>query len=498
MNRNVTTAEYPFVWDAVNHLSGGGFDEHGRSSALCYGQHARRNDQAPYRRLIIDGAALNADALIELGRTLRPERGGAAPRHKKGAEHKRARIEEVERARLMGNVLPPDDYNHWMSGAGAFKRAFPGDPEAAFTCFDAWAACSSKYQGSQAAHSKFDEVAADYEGTAAPVTLEMLHWRTRRRAEARKQAKKLLTEAPTRNPAMSFATAYENYKQSIAGLRPKTQAEYKRFLDKYFVPQIGRKRLAELQYEEVIACVKDGAKSEAAHALAVCRTFLRWCVRLPRRYLIHSPLEGVQVKFGNKRKRILKPEELKTVWGAAQEQGYPYGTIVQLLIALGQRRGETANLSWEWINETDRTITLPETITKNHKEHTFPYGDLVAAILETIPRRNSTDLLFPSRVSEERPISGWSKFKADLGDGLPAWRLHDLRRTFRTTLAEIGTPAEIAERLINHAAAVQTDVESIYDRYHYMPQMRKAVEAFDEHFRVLLKKADGRSNLLAA
>jgi hypothetical protein len=184
LSRSVTTAEYPFVWDAVNHLLGGGLDEHGRSSALCYGQHARRNDQAPYRRLVIEGAALNADALVELGRSLRPGRSEAAPSQTRRAERKRTRIEEIERARLMGTVFPPDDYNHWMSGAAAYKRALPNDPEAAFLCFDAWSACSSKYQGTQAARAKFDDVAADYEGTAAPVTLEMLHWRARRRAEA--------------------------------------------------------------------------------------------------------------------------------------------------------------------------------------------------------------------------------------------------------------------------------------------------------------------------
>jgi hypothetical protein len=38
---------------------------------------------------------------------------------------------------------------------------------------------------------------------------------------------------------------------------------------------------------------------------------------------------------------------------------------------------------------------------------------------------------------------------------------------------------------------------AIYDRWHYIPQMQKAVEAFEEHFRSLLKKAD-RSNMLAA
>ena len=35
--------------------------------------------------------------------------------------------------------------------------------------------------------------------------------------------------------------------------------------------------------------------SEHAHALAVARTFFRWCVRPPHRYIDHSPLEGLQL-----------------------------------------------------------------------------------------------------------------------------------------------------------------------------------------------------------
>jgi integrase len=172
--------------------------------------------------------------------------------------------------------------------------------------------------------------------------------------------------------------------------------------------------------------------------------------------------------------------------------------VCRLLILTGQRVGEIANLRRPWINEKDRLITLPEWVTKNSKEHVFPYGDLVAELLDEIPRRNDTELLFPCRISTERPISGWSKFKKGLDDGVPGWRLHDLRRTYRSIHGQIGTLPEIGERLINHAAAVQTDVEAIYDRWHYIPQMQKAVEAFEEHFKSLLKKADGRSDMLAA
>lgn len=184
LNRTISVLEYGPIWDAINHLLGGGFDEHGRSPALCYGRHARRSDQAPFQRLVIDGAALDADALLELGKTLRPARSSEVPNRPGKGIGNRGLTEELERARLMGEIRPPDEYGEWIAGAAAFKRALPGNAEAAFQCFDAWSACSAKYPGSRVAREKFDEMTADYEGTAAPVTIDMLHWRARRRAEA--------------------------------------------------------------------------------------------------------------------------------------------------------------------------------------------------------------------------------------------------------------------------------------------------------------------------
>jgi hypothetical protein len=184
LNRAVSVLEYGPIWDAVNHLLGGEFDEHGRSSALCYGRHARRSDQAPFQRLVIDGAALDANALLEFGKSLRPARSGGVPKQPGNAIRQRALIDELERAKLMGTARAPDDYGEWVAGAAAFKRAISGNTEAAFQCFDAWSACSTNYPGSRVARDKFDEMTADYEGTAAPLTLAMLHWRARRRAEA--------------------------------------------------------------------------------------------------------------------------------------------------------------------------------------------------------------------------------------------------------------------------------------------------------------------------
>jgi len=316
-------------------------------------------------------------------------------------------------------------------------------------------------------------------------------------AGARKEAKKLLTEVPTKHSKMTFRAACDVYKEAIKTKKPRTQDDYNRMLDKYLLPKLEKKKLSNVEYEDFIEITEKLAPSEKSHCLAVARTFLRWCVRPPRRYIPHSPLEGIVIVPGKARKRILKPDELKKVWDAATIAGYPYGTIIHLLILTGQRKSEIANLRRTWIDQKAKTITLPEWVCKNSREHKFPYGDMVAAELEAVPRLNSTDLLFPSIVSDERPVSGWSKYKKRLGDGVPSWRVHDLRRTFGTTMAEMEVEPHIVERLLNHsmgaignqADSIVSAVAEVYILAKYMPRMRDAIENKWEPFLQNLTRA---------
>jgi len=63
-NRQWSPDEHSLLWDGIEHLLGGGFDEHSRSAALCYGRHARRSEGAPYKCVVIEGAVLDVDAVI--------------------------------------------------------------------------------------------------------------------------------------------------------------------------------------------------------------------------------------------------------------------------------------------------------------------------------------------------------------------------------------------------------------------------------------------------
>ena len=54
------------------------------------------------------------------------------------------------------------------------------------------------------------------------------------------------------------------------------------------------------------------------------------------------PKPGAEVR----RKRVLSDDELRLVWHAAQQIGWPMGSAIQLLILTSARREEMAALRW--------------------------------------------------------------------------------------------------------------------------------------------------------
>lgn len=328
-------------------------------------------------------------------------------------------------------------------------------------------------------------------------------------ADARRKASGVKSERqPVDRSTITFEQAYEKFKaEHTAKKRERTKYDYERVLDKYFMPAFAKTRLVKITYEKTIEITDKLADrpSEQAHTLAVARTFFKWCARPPRRFA-PSPLDGLQLTIAKSRKRTLSDEEIVKVWVAAQRQGYPHGTVIQLLMLTGQRRGEIAWLRRPWINGKDRTITLPDELTKNKREHTFPYGDMAAQIFEEVPRFNSTELLFPTRWGDDRPLSGWSKYKSEMTDGAPGWTLHDIRRTFATRLAELRVAPHVVERLLNHkmggitnkTAGIVSAVAEVYNRAAYLPEMRAAILLWERYLTGLLIGANELQNVRAA
>ena len=164
----------------------------------------------------------------------------------------------------------------------------------------------------------------------------------------------------------------------------------------------------------------------------------------------------------------------------AEQIGYPFGTIVKLLILTGQRRGEVAGLEWPEVDYAAAVWTIPAARSKNGRAHALPLAPVALATIKSLPRL-SDSFAFPARGNEEATFSGWSKAKAQLDElaGVTDWTLHDLRRTTATRLAGLGIPPHIVERILNHAGGSFAGVAGVYNRFEYGEEMREALKLWE-------------------
>lgn len=303
--------------------------------------------------------------------------------------------------------------------------------------------------------------------------------------QARVKAKELLAEYTLgidTQRSISWREARDHFlKDCERKNKPNTVAYYRKRLDTHF--RFGKKNLADLSKQDILQKIRriDTSVSEQHHAFVAARTLFNWAVR--EDYLTASPLQGVKgFKPATARERVLSERELKAVLGQAQITPYPYGRIVEVLIMTGMRRNEVAHLQWSFVEKAESLISLPAHLVKNGRAHSFPIGERLAAVLDGMPEINQ--YLFPSSRSTGTVFNGWGKvkqrFDAQLDDVAP-YTLHDLRRTFATAHAKIGTPIHVTEKLLNHVSGTISGVAAVYNRYSYLQEMREAITQYDKY-----------------
>lgn len=308
--------------------------------------------------------------------------------------------------------------------------------------------------------------------------LRLGHYPNLSLADARKRALIAIgSPLEVRVKVPSFFEARQHYLDQ-GNWRPRSRYQVTRNLMRHFSWQTP---IDKITHQDVTAVIEGIAgRSQAAHAFKDIRSFFNWCVP---RYLKSSPCLGLKPPVQNApRARVLTDAELAAVWNAAVAHGYPFGSIVRLLILTGQRRGEIAALRSEWVR--DDVIILPAKITKNGREHILPIGKMASSIILGIKHKG---LLFQARGSEA-PFSGFgaSKKSIDAKCGIEPWTLHDLRRTFATNLAALGTPIHVTEKLLNHVSGTTGGIVGVYQRHSYMDEMRKAVRQWEDRFAKIL------------
>ena len=247
--------------------------------------------------------------------------------------------------------------------------------------------------------------------------------------------------------------------------------------------------LAELDRVVLIDAIERIERSGRAGAARDFRKHLRTFInrQLSLGVIAIDPLAGYRLPAPTKDDVIeaeehgksLDEAEILAVWRAASNIGGPFGGLVQMGLLTGLRRGELAALRWDWIDREGLRITVPGKVMKSGREHAVPITNMIAKLLDETPDRGG-GLVFPSekRLGGATPMSGWSKLltRLRLESGVAGVGLHDLRRTYRSTLADLGVREEIAEAMIAH---LRSDLVSRYNRAELWAQRRAAAGVFD-------------------
>ena len=270
--------------------------------------------------------------------------------------------------------------------------------------------------------------------------------------------------------------------------RESSAKEYRRVLDKEIVSRWPGRRLSSITRAEIHdmldAHADRGAGVQANRTLAAFRKLCNWSV--DRGLIATSPCAGVKPPTSeSSRDRVLSDAELRAIWRAADVVAYPAGPMVKLLMLTGQRRSEVSDVVWSEINVGSARWILPAARAKNGNQHEIPLSRQALDILATLPRIGEREG-FAFTTTGRTPVSGFGRFKeqidraitADLGEAIPHWTFHDLRRTCATGLARLGVALPIIERALNHTSGSFAGIVGTYQKHSYSEEKRHALDAW--------------------
>ena len=190
-----------------------------------------------------------------------------------------------------------------------------------------------------------------------------------------------------------------------------------------------------------------------------------------------NPARGIPRFKEESRDRYITPEELPRLAEALDNEPNLYARFaIWLYLLTGLRKSELLNCQWDDIDWDGEEISIRDT--KNGRPHYLPLSSPAMTLLRQLPRHVGNPHIFPGRESGQHIVNidkAWRRIRraADIEDV----RLHDLRRTVGSWLAQSGNSLHLIGRVLNHRTPSTTQ---IYARF-ANDQVRDALEALGKN-----------------
>jgi integrase len=354
-----------------------------------------------------------------------------------------------------------------------------------------------------AARERADEVLGHLKKGEDPREVEAAKRKAREDAKRAKEARKINAFS---NVAEIFIKRYLASKRTAV---PIAQLVRKKFVGRWNdtpISDIGRGDIIKMVEE-----IAEDSPSAASQALIYCRLLFDWAIERGTYGITLSPCASIKASrlipdTPGRRDRVLDDREIRLIWEAAwpqhasDEDVFPVGQFLCLLLILGCRRGELSGMTWDEIDLSKATWRLEGRRTKNGDPRLIPLPAMAVEILAAMPRFTGPHVFSSSY--GRAAISSFTQIKdkvdrrvAKLNGGRPLadWRLHDLRRSMRTNLSALAILPVVAELMIGHR---QRGIAAVYDLHAYEAEQRVGFEAWCARLSSIVDPPENTTNVV--
>jgi integrase len=271
----------------------------------------------------------------------------------------------------------------------------------------------------------------------------------------------------------------------------------RRYFDKAIVPAIGPKPVRDVTTEDVRAIIwkkkDEGFDAAAGNIRGVLKRLFDYAMTAG--LVSVNPVLALPMRHVHRaksRERALAPDEIRGFLKAAFESNIrrQFKLGLHLILLTMVRKSELLLARWAHVDFERAEWHIPAEHSKTGKPHiVYLSRQAVSLFKELQTLAGGSELVMPGRGSLTKPFAHSainSALKIALaGQDIPAFTIHDLRRTASTLLHENGWPSDVVEKALNHTIG---GVRGVYNRAEYEPQRREMLQFWADYIEQLLTK----------
>ena len=275
----------------------------------------------------------------------------------------------------------------------------------------------------------------------------------------------------------------------------KSGIQTKKLLEKDVLPVWNKRKVVDIKRRDIVILLDHIADRAPIVRNRVHGALSRVFNFAAERGIIDdSPCTRIRKLPEKGRSRVLTDDEIKALWNALDLENkdidiYRVSKLaLKMILLTGQRPGEICSMTWDEIDDQD-FWTIPAERMKNNEPNRVPLCPLALEVLEQAKAYSGNgNNVFPSSYKPGQAMTrsaltrAISRHWSDMGIE-EKFTPHDLRRTLRTRLAEIGVNEIVAERVLGHKLQ---GMMAIYNQYPYDLEKRQALTLWERRLREIL------------